>query len=486
MKRESLWKWKAALLALLIAGSQSAYAWHGLAHYYIGEHNTLMKSTLWERGTRIPLIIKVPGMEDPGVQTDSPVSLVDLYPTIAELAECGNIDELDVTLDGHSLTSILDDPDAELEYAVGDPVPALTSYIDVQGLDPDYYLESYHAVCVKHADPDYTSQDALYRYIRYSDTSLRDVDDDVRFAPEFLREELYNLDNDPLEMKNLLRGAPPDPKYVAVADDLDKSMAREMRYSWDLSSDSSGDWYSTPAVPLYSAANGRSGPCPCLSSPDIGGICRTQNGLTGGMFIPSNPVDTTNTAHFKIGFGKITVNTNYADANYALVPIVLANVADSNVSQVTGIIQFSSFLAGAHVNWARFNWMNSSEPADSTLHNVVKNLGWDTYDTQHPELFDCDTLNCTIQLNLKPSVIAENTSLANIPDNKLRNGFFVFGTLVLSLDSMPCSSCSDDGESPIQWVVGTPKYELFEAQGTWEPFSLDQCKEPCVLVNDTR
>ena len=41
MKRASSWKLKAALLALLIAGSQSAHAWHGLAHYYIGETNTL-------------------------------------------------------------------------------------------------------------------------------------------------------------------------------------------------------------------------------------------------------------------------------------------------------------------------------------------------------------------------------------------------------------------------------------------------------------
>mgnify|MGYP001231279686 CR=1 FL=1 len=53
--------------------------------YHMGEHGHWQKQTLFENSTRIPLIISAPNSENKGVQSISPVELIDLYPTLMEL-----------------------------------------------------------------------------------------------------------------------------------------------------------------------------------------------------------------------------------------------------------------------------------------------------------------------------------------------------------------------------------------------------------------
>ncbi len=125
---------------------------HGWQH---GQKGAWHKSTLWERATRVPLLISAPGVTTPGTACRRPVNLVDLYPTLSEL--CG-LDQKP-ELDGVSLMPLLLDVNASWER------PSLTT------------LErGNHAL-----------RSERWRYIRYCDGS----------------EELYDHEADPREWRNL-------------------------------------------------------------------------------------------------------------------------------------------------------------------------------------------------------------------------------------------------------------------------------------------
>lgn len=54
--------------------------------YHLGENLHWRKMALWEQATRVPLLIRTPGRENAGGSFDEPVSLLDLAPTLTDLA----------------------------------------------------------------------------------------------------------------------------------------------------------------------------------------------------------------------------------------------------------------------------------------------------------------------------------------------------------------------------------------------------------------
>lgn len=78
--------------------------------FHLAEHRFWMKVSLHEESIRVPMIIKVPGKQ-PGV-CNSLVELIDLYPTVADLAGL----EYSEHLQGKSLAETIDNP----EYSVRD------------------------------------------------------------------------------------------------------------------------------------------------------------------------------------------------------------------------------------------------------------------------------------------------------------------------------------------------------------------------------
>jgi arylsulfatase A len=69
------------------------------------------KSTKTERGVRVPLIVRAPGLVPPGTVSRELASLADVFPTLAELA--GAAVPVDHPLDGKSLVPTLRDPKAK-------------------------------------------------------------------------------------------------------------------------------------------------------------------------------------------------------------------------------------------------------------------------------------------------------------------------------------------------------------------------------------
>ena len=130
----------------------SDHGWH------LGEKGVTGKNTLWERSTKIPLIVAGPGITR-GARCDRPVELMDLYPTLTGLCRLPSPAGGAAKPEGHSLAPLLRDARAPR------PWPAITTH------GPNN-----HAV---------RTQD--WRYIRYADAS----------------EELYDLRKDPNEWTNL-------------------------------------------------------------------------------------------------------------------------------------------------------------------------------------------------------------------------------------------------------------------------------------------
>ena len=123
--------------------------------FHLGEKERWAKRSLWEDGTRVPVVVAAPGHKA-AQKTNRPAELLDIFPTLLELAGLPK----DKTQEGQSLVPLMKNPQREWKH------PAITSF----GLG-NYSIRSTH-----------------FRFIQYFDGS----------------QELYDLRDDPHEWKNLI------------------------------------------------------------------------------------------------------------------------------------------------------------------------------------------------------------------------------------------------------------------------------------------
>lgn len=132
----------------------SDHGWH------LGSKGHWHKNTLWEESTRIPFVVKVPGIEGNGKMCSRPVDMVNVFPTLLSL--CGL--PMKEGLDGYDMTTLLNNPGSKWPY------PAISEHQQVGN------------VAIRSEN---------WRYIKYHDGT----------------EELYNSAKDPYEWDNLANGA---------------------------------------------------------------------------------------------------------------------------------------------------------------------------------------------------------------------------------------------------------------------------------------
>lgn len=183
--------------------------------WYLGQKERWHKGGLWEEATRVPLIIVAPGVTRAGSASAQAVSLVDLYPTLVELAGLAK----PAHLDGESLVALLRDPAASTGR------PAVTA---MGGED--------------HAS--YAARTERWRYIRYHDGS----------------EELYDHRNDPHEWTNLAAASAAREIKTALRASLPKEWRSAHRPLDEIAVDHSVDGSVAYAFSAGDRLDGRSAP----------------------------------------------------------------------------------------------------------------------------------------------------------------------------------------------------------------------------------
>ena len=152
--------------------------------WHLGEHGTWAKMTLFEWATRVPLVLKVPSLSQP-VGIDSLVELVDVYPTLCQLAGL----PIPEHIEGNSMVPLLQDPSRPWKTATFSKFPR-------------YGHSMGHSMRTNR-----------YRYTEW-----------ISSSHEVKAKELYDHQKDPNELVNLA-GSPNSTEIL-------ERLARKMRAGW--------------------------------------------------------------------------------------------------------------------------------------------------------------------------------------------------------------------------------------------------------------
>jgi arylsulfatase A-like enzyme len=161
--------------------------------YHMGEHGLWQKQSLFEESSRVPYVIVAPGAKGGNVVT-TPVSQVDLFPTLAEL--CGV--QTPTNLQGQSLVPLLADPAAKTRGW------ALTQV--VRGGNIKRYGASAATGDQGKRFYGYSLRTDRYRYTEWDEGKAG--------------AELYDHDSDPKELTNLAK----DPTKAPIIAELSTQM----------------------------------------------------------------------------------------------------------------------------------------------------------------------------------------------------------------------------------------------------------------------
>jgi iduronate 2-sulfatase len=156
----------------------------------LGEHNGWGKMSNYEIDTRVPLLIATPDSRSAGKQISSPVELLDLFPTLCELAQI----ETPTFIDGKSRVDMLNNPDEKYQSVAYS----------------QYYRRYDHSEAPQHSESlqpsrirqymGYALRTATHRYVQWRDFETGDI----------TAHELYDHRTDDAESENIFDKASPE------------------------------------------------------------------------------------------------------------------------------------------------------------------------------------------------------------------------------------------------------------------------------------
>lgn len=171
--------------------------------YFQGEHGLQDKRAMYEDSIRVPLLVRYPRSIKPGSVIQAMVLNIDLAPTLLDFAGA----DIPRHIQGRSWKPIVEGKDR-------------------QGRS-DWLYEYFWEKSYPFDPTQYGIRTTRYKYIRYPDIGNRDPD--YPMPGELPYDELYDLESDPLEMRNLARD-PAASGLLAKMQDLLKRRLEETEY----------------------------------------------------------------------------------------------------------------------------------------------------------------------------------------------------------------------------------------------------------------
>ena len=276
--------------------------------FHLGDHGKWAKHTNMQRATFCPLIIFDPRHPTTGAKTNSPVSTLDIFPTLCELAEIPiPLQPMDNTpnstgrpLKGRSLKPILDDATASVRIGATNLFKTSGNY-------------------------GYSFRTKRFRLIEW-----------VNNSGSVSARELYDYETDPLETKNLAG----EPAYEAIVYQLSRALRADPSMQGDnpdlgntrLQQSSAISAGGNAYLPFITMKNGATSGTAVLSWPEVGGqtfniLSNTDLSSNWPVFVPNqvgSSYDYTIPSgemrrFFRVGIGSNTPPRWHAD------PLVKAN-----------------------------------------------------------------------------------------------------------------------------------------------------------------
>ncbi len=166
--------------------------------FFHGQHGLNDKRAMYEDSIRVPHLVHYPRMVRPGTVFDQMVLNIDLAPTMLDFAGI----EIPKAMQGRSWRPVLEGRDPE---------------------GREHWLYEYNWEKAYPWDPtQYGIRGRRFKYIRYPE--IGNTDPDYPMKGELPYEELYDLQTDPLEMRNLAK----DPASASMLTQMRQTLRRTL------------------------------------------------------------------------------------------------------------------------------------------------------------------------------------------------------------------------------------------------------------------